>query len=97
VRALRTPEDRFSNLEGWPYEPRYVEVGEHGLRMHYIDEGPPDAQPVLLAHGEPTWGYLYRKMIPPLLEAGARVVWRHSGGKRMHDDLVATRLAHNPR
>jgi haloalkane dehalogenase len=74
VRALRTPERRFSNLEGWPYEPRYVHVGDHGLRMHYIDEGPPDAQPVLLAHGEPTWGYLYRKMIPPLLGAGVRVV-----------------------
>lgn len=74
MRALRTPDDRFSNLEGWPYRPRYVQVGDDDLRMHYIDDGPPDAPPVLLAHGEPTWGYLYRKMIPPLLEAGLRVV-----------------------
>jgi haloalkane dehalogenase len=73
VEALRTPEHRFSDLEGWSYAPHYVEVGE-GLRMHYADEGPHDAPPVLLAHGEPTWGYLYRKMIPGLLDAGRRVV-----------------------
>ena len=71
--VLRTPDDRFENLEGWPYEPRYVEVGD-GLRMHYVDEGPPDGPPVVLAHGEPTWGYLYRKMIPGLVDAGRRVL-----------------------
>ena len=73
MKALRTPDERFADLEGWPYEPRYVEVGD-GLRMHYVDEGPSDASPVLLAHGEPTWGYLYRKMIPGLVAAGRRVV-----------------------
>jgi haloalkane dehalogenase len=73
VDALRTPDERFDRLDAWPYEPHYVEVGD-GLRMHYVDEGPRDGLPVLLAHGEPTWGYLYRKMIPGLLEAGRRVV-----------------------
>ena len=73
MRALRTPDERFTNLEGWPYEPKYVDVGD-GLRMHYVDAGPPDGAPVLLTHGEPTWGYLYRKMIPALVEAGRRVV-----------------------
>ncbi len=71
--VLRTPDHRFVDLEAWPYEPHYVEVGD-GLRMHYIDEGPPDGPAVLLAHGEPTWGYLYRKMIPGLVDAGCRVV-----------------------
>ena len=71
--ARRTPDHRFADLEAWPYEPHYVEVGD-GLRMHYIDEGPPDGPAVLLAHGEPTWGYLYRKMIPGLVDAGCRVV-----------------------
>jgi haloalkane dehalogenase len=71
--ALRTPDDRFADLEGWPYEPQYVEVRD-GLRMHYVDEGPSDGPVVLLAHGEPTWGYLYRKMIPRLVDAGCRVV-----------------------
>jgi haloalkane dehalogenase len=73
VKALRTPDDRFAGLEAWPYDPRYVDVAD-GLRMHYVDEGPASAQPVLLTHGEPTWGYLYRKMIPGLVAAGRRVV-----------------------
>lgn len=73
MNALRTRDDRFAGLEGWPYEPRYVEVGD-GMRMHYVDEGPASAPTVLLAHGEPTWGYLYRKMIPGLVAAGRRVV-----------------------
>jgi haloalkane dehalogenase len=73
VKVLRTPENRFVGLEAWPYEPRYVDVDE-GLRMHYVDEGPRSAMPVLLAHGEPTWGYLYRKMIPGLVAGGRRVV-----------------------
>lgn len=73
MEIKRTPDERFEDLEGWPYEPRYLEVGD-GLRMHYVDEGPADAPAVLLAHGEPTWGYLYRKMIPGLLDAGRRVV-----------------------
>lgn len=58
----RTPEERFAGLPQFPFEPCYVEVG--GLRMHYLDEGRGD--PILLLHGEPTWCYLYRKMIPAL-------------------------------
>lgn len=73
MQVLRTPDERFAGLDQWPYEPRYLEVGD-GLRMHYIDEGPPDSTPVLLTHGEPTWGYLYRKMIPGLVAAGRRVI-----------------------
>jgi haloalkane dehalogenase len=69
VNAYRTPDERFDGLPGWPYEPRYV--AQDGLRMHYVDEG--DGEPVLLLHGEPTWSYLYRKLIPPLA-AVARVV-----------------------
>jgi len=59
-------------LPGYGFDPNYVEVD--GLRMHYVDEGPLDADPVLLLHGEPSWSYLYRKMIPPLARAGLRVV-----------------------
>jgi haloalkane dehalogenase len=69
----RTPDERFDGLSNWPYEPRYATVGE-GLRMHYVDEGPPDGPVVILAHGEPTWGYLYRKMIPGLVASGRRVL-----------------------
>lgn len=75
--ALRTPDERFAELAGWPYEPRYLTVEAPGyapLRMHYVDEGPPGAEPVLLMHGEPSWGYLYRTMVPPLAGAGRRVV-----------------------
>ena len=72
MRVLRTPESRFEDLPGYPFAPHYVEID--GLRMHYVDEGPQDAAPVLLLHGEPTWSYLYRKMIPPLVDAGHRVV-----------------------
>ncbi len=75
--ALRTPDERFADLPDFPFQPRYVEVpsGDGGtLRVHYLDEGPPDAAPVLLMHGEPSWAYLYRKMIPVLVEAGHRAV-----------------------
>jgi len=72
VKALRTPEDRFEGLPGYDFAPHYVEID--GLRMHYVDEGPADADPVLLLHGEPSWSYLYRKMIPPFAAAGYRVV-----------------------
>jgi haloalkane dehalogenase len=67
--TLRTPDDRFANLPGFPYAPHYVEV--NGLRMHYLDEGQGD--PILCLHGEPSWCYLYRKMIPTLSK-GNRVV-----------------------
>lgn len=72
MKALRTPDDRFADLPGYNFEPHYVDID--GLRMHYIDEGPADAAPVLLLHGEPSWSYLYRKMIPPLVSAGHRVI-----------------------
>ena len=77
MRALRTPDDRFENLPGWTFAPRYTEVpdGEGGtLRVHHVDEGPASANPVLCMHGEPSWAYLYRKMIPVVTGAGYRAV-----------------------
>ena len=74
---LRTPEDRFSDLDGWSYEPCYTDtiVGYEGMRAHYIDEGPKDADRVFFClHGEPSWSYLFRFMIPEFLASGARVV-----------------------
>jgi len=72
AQVLRTPDDCFEGLADFAYPPHYSEVG--GLRVAHIDEGPHDGPLVLLMHGEPTWSYLYRKMIPPLLNAGCRVV-----------------------
>lgn len=69
---LRTPQERFANLPDFPWTPRYVPIGE--MRVACIDEGPRDAPVVLLMHGEPAWSFLYRKMIPVLLQAGYRVV-----------------------
>ncbi len=69
---LRTPEARFANLPAFPWAPHYTIVG--GLRIAHIDEGPKDAAVVLLMHGEPAWSFLYRKMIPVLLQSGLRVV-----------------------
>lgn len=77
MRVLRTPDNRFDNLPDYPFEPRYLEITTtdgDALRMHYLDEGPASARPVLLLHGEPSWSFLYRKMVPPLVEAGHRVV-----------------------
>lgn len=70
--VLRTPDERFAGLPDWPYEPTYVEAD--GLRIAVVDEGPRDAEPVVLLHGEPSWSYLYRSMIGPLVAAGHRVV-----------------------
>src|SRR6185369_15496725 len=77
MKVLRTPDERFANLSGYPFRPHYADVadGEGGtLRMHYVDEGPRGSAPVLLLHGEPSWSYLYRKMIPVLVSAGHRCV-----------------------
>ena len=77
MQTLRTPDDRFEGLDGYPFEPHYADIadGDGGtLRVHYLDEGPADAAPVLLMHGEPSWSYLYRHMIPPLVAAGHRVI-----------------------
>ena len=71
--VVRTPEERFVDLPGFPFEPHYVSLGS-GLRMHYVDEGPPSAPPVLLLHGQPTWSYLYRTVIPVLAAGGYRAV-----------------------
>jgi haloalkane dehalogenase len=70
--VLRTPDECFAGIVDFPYAPHYVEVD--GYRIHYVDEGPRDAAPILLMHGEPSWSYLYRKMIGPLVEAGHRCV-----------------------
>ena len=69
---LRTPEERFDNLPGFPYEPRYSSVD--GLRIHHVEVGPADGGIVLLLHGEPTWSYLYRHMIDALSQAGKRAI-----------------------
>lgn len=77
MKFLRTPDSRFEHLAGYDFAPHYLMVDdtEGGeLRVHYVDEGPRDAAPVLLLHGEPSWSYLYRKMIAPLVAAGHRVI-----------------------
>lgn len=77
MKALRTPDERFTDLPDFAYEPHYLEIpdGEGGeLRVACIDEGPKEAEPILLMHGEPSWSFLYRKMIPVLLNAGFRTI-----------------------
>ena len=77
ISALRTPDDCFENLPGFPFQPHYIEdlQGYKGLRGHYLDEGDPEASEVFLClHGEPSWSYLYRKMIPVFAAAGVRVI-----------------------
>ena len=70
--VLRTPDDRFENFQDYPFEANYIEID--GLRIHYLDEGPKDADPIILFHGEPTWSYLFREMIPVFTAAGHRVI-----------------------
>jgi haloalkane dehalogenase len=70
VEIFRTPEERFEGLPGYDFEPHYAEID--GLRLHYLDEG--SGAPIVCFHGEPTWAYLYRKMVPPLKEAGYRLI-----------------------
>ncbi len=77
MEIVRTPEERFAAMHHWPYPPRYVDdlPGFEGLRAHYVDEGPHDAEHTFLClHGEPSWAYIYRRMIPVFLGSGARVV-----------------------
>jgi len=77
TKSLRTPDERFVDLRDFPYGPIYIDnlKGFEGLRLHYVDEGPEDADHIFLClHGEPTWSYLYRKMIPIFTGAGCRVV-----------------------
>ena len=76
MRVLRTPEERFGGLADFDFEPHFVEVpgDDATLRVHYLDEGPPTGEVALLMHGEPSWSYLYRKVVPVLVAAGLRVV-----------------------
>ncbi|HUN56243.1 MAG TPA: haloalkane dehalogenase [Smithella sp.] len=77
MKILRTPESRFDHLPGYAYEPNYHNVPDFEggeLRIHYVDAGPVKADPVLLLHGEPSWSYLYRKMIPIIVNAGHRAI-----------------------
>jgi haloalkane dehalogenase len=77
MKALRTPDDRFDGLVDYPFAPHYREIPDLDggtLRVHYLDEGPADGEVVLLLHGEPSWSYLYRKMIPALTAAGLRAI-----------------------
>lgn len=72
MKLLRTPDERFENLPDFAYKPHYLEIDK--IRIHYVDEGPKDAEVVLLLHGEPSWSFLYRHMIPILVKAGFRTV-----------------------
>ena len=93
METLRTPDARFVDLPDYPFAPHYADVDDHDggtLRVHYLDEGPADAPPVLLMHGEPSWSYLYRKMIPPLVDAGLRAVAPDLVGFGRSDKPTAT-------
>ncbi|MBU4433184.1 MAG: haloalkane dehalogenase [Alphaproteobacteria bacterium] len=77
MQVLRTPDERFEALADWPFAPHYATVTDAdgtALRLHYVDEGPRDAPTVLLMHGEPSWAYLYRKIIAGLVARGLRVI-----------------------
>ncbi|WP_416908643.1 MAG: haloalkane dehalogenase [Polymorphobacter sp.] len=78
MKILRTPDTAFSNLEGYEFAPHYTEITDAAsatpLRIHHIEQGPADAAPVLLMHGEPSWSYLYRKFMAPLAAAGHRAI-----------------------
>jgi haloalkane dehalogenase len=75
MEILRTPDERFEDLARYPHAPRLVTVDpEHGLEMHYVDQGPREATPILMLHGEPTWSFLYRQVIAMVTEAGYRAV-----------------------
>ena len=77
MQTIRTPDTRFDDLKDYPYQPNYVEINDgegSTMRVHYLDEGPKNSNPILLLHGEPSWSYLYRHMIPQLVDKGHRVV-----------------------
>lgn len=91
MQILRTPDDRFTDLPGFKFAPHYIDdlPGVHGCRIHYLDEGPADAEVTWLClHGEPTWCYLYRKMIPVFVNAGHRVIAPDFAGFGRSDKLV---------
>ena len=103
IDALRTPDDRFENLPDFPYPPSYLDAlpGYEGLRMHYVDVGPEDADVSFLClHGEPSWSFLYRKMIPIFAAGGHRVVAPDFFGfgrsdKPVHDDVYTFHFHRN--
>lgn len=90
---MRTPDSRFEDLPGYPFEPHYLDVAADGLepvRMHYVDEGPPDGPVALLLHGQPTWSYLYRTVVPGLVGRGIRVIAPDNIGFGRSDKPVRT-------
>ncbi|MEM7091681.1 MAG: haloalkane dehalogenase [Actinomycetota bacterium] len=87
VDFVRTPDACFDDLPDWPYDPRYVEID--GLRQAYVDEGPADGDVVLLLHGQPSWSYLYRDMIPVFVDAGYRVIAMDHLGMGRSDKPIA--------
>ena len=78
MKLLRTPDSHFQNLTDYPFKPHYLDINDRqadvSIRVHYIDEGEAASQPVLMLHGEPSWSFLYRKMVSPFVDAGYRVV-----------------------
>ena len=91
MAVVRTPDERFADLPGYPFAPHYVEVVVRGVdpvRMHYVDEGPRDGVVVLLLHGQPTWSYLYRDVIKHLVDAGLRTVAADNVGFGRSDKLT---------
>ena len=93
MNIIRTPEERFENLPEFPFQPHYTQIPdpEFGeLRMHYLDEGPPDAHPVLCLHGQGCWSYIYRHVIPELTAAGLRVIAPDYIGFGRSDKLPST-------
>jgi pimeloyl-ACP methyl ester carboxylesterase len=103
IEAKRTPDSYFSDLPDYPFDPHYVDdlPGYEGLRVHYLDDGPKDSDRVFLClHGQPTWSFLYRKMIPVFLESGARVIcpdWLGFGrsDKPVEDDVYTFHFHRN--
>ncbi|MEM1414561.1 MAG: haloalkane dehalogenase [Myxococcota bacterium] len=99
VEFVRTPDTCFDDLPDWPFAPQYLEID--GLRQAYVDEGPRDGEVVLMLHGQPSWSYLYRKMIPVLAEAGFRAIAMDHLGMGRSDKPTAvseyTYLRHNER
>jgi haloalkane dehalogenase len=87
MEIYRTPDERFANLPGYPFAPHYLTAPD-GVRIHYLDEGPTETAPILLMHGEPSWSYLYRTMIPPLVAAGRHVLAPDLVGFGRSDKLI---------
>lgn len=87
---IRTPNERFDNLEDYDFKPNYIKIND--LRIHYLDEGPKDGEIIYLLHGEPAWSYLFRKMIPTLTDAGYRVIAPDMVGFGKSDKYISTSM-----